>query len=263
MDTTEYTELRTLDKLPAFLEYFSRGEGGKAGDLRRASKQNGSPHTLIVTAAGLRAADITRYLSFSLSREPVSDCWKISSDLPISRCDSRKALCEAHQDLGVHRFTEEEEVSLFLSVSLGYVFPCSNSSTAESILVSVLLLGWSIFWRPVSEPALPRIQGIYTNCLRRDALKVDSLERVLVDASHVDVKKRGILDMRETLTPLIDLLNRAELKARYMSQEKRIQLLIYWALLYYQLGDTARCQPAELSQTYRECNQNSIATTAP
>lgn len=51
--------MRSLDNLPAFLECFS----GNTTKLWSASKKNGSPHTVIVTAAGLRAADIARYVS--------------------------------------------------------------------------------------------------------------------------------------------------------------------------------------------------------
>ena len=58
VDTTEWGEMRTLDQLPSFLERFS-GNGG-SNTLRNASEENGSPHTLVVAAAGIRAADLTR-----------------------------------------------------------------------------------------------------------------------------------------------------------------------------------------------------------
>ena len=56
-DTTPWNMPRSLENLPSFLEKFS----GNATKLRSASKKNGTPHTIIVAAAGLRAADITRY----------------------------------------------------------------------------------------------------------------------------------------------------------------------------------------------------------
>lgn len=56
-DTTDWSEERTLQKLPDFLSYYSAG----LQELRSAPKQKGSPHTLVITSAGLRAADITRY----------------------------------------------------------------------------------------------------------------------------------------------------------------------------------------------------------
>lgn len=38
-----------------------------------------------------------------------------------------------------------------------------------------------------------------------------------MDASHIDIKKRGVLDMKETLIPLLKLLSRKEFKERYGS----------------------------------------------
>lgn len=63
-DTTSWTKQRSLDNLPEFLEKFS----GNPTKLWSASKKNGSPHTIIVTAAGLRAADVARYTHASLFR---------------------------------------------------------------------------------------------------------------------------------------------------------------------------------------------------
>jgi protein CMS1 len=53
-DTASWERPRDLENLPAFLEHF-------AGDsLSAASKAKGTPHTLVIASAGLRAADITR-----------------------------------------------------------------------------------------------------------------------------------------------------------------------------------------------------------
>lgn len=49
----------------------------------------------------------------------------------------------------------------------------------------------------------------------------------MVDGSHIDQKKRGILDMRETQQPLMALLNRSELKSRYGNIIGKVRLLIY------------------------------------
>ena len=59
------------------------------------------------------------------------------------------------------------------------------------------------------------------------ALSAAHLERVIVDASHIDQKKRGILDMKETQVPLVQLLARESFKERYGSREGRIELLFY------------------------------------
>lgn len=62
-DTTSWQESRTLEKLPEFLENLTQDPES----LKSASKK-GAPHTLIVTSAGLRAADIVRYVSSRLAR---------------------------------------------------------------------------------------------------------------------------------------------------------------------------------------------------
>lgn len=56
LDTTWWDRPRTTQNLAAFLEHF----GGK--NLSTAPECKGSPHTIVVTGAGLRAADLTRTL---------------------------------------------------------------------------------------------------------------------------------------------------------------------------------------------------------
>jgi protein CMS1 len=58
-------------------------------------------------------------------------------------------------------------------------------------------------------------------------LAVDKLERIVIDASHIDQKKRGVLEMRETQMPLTQWLNRKELKDRYGQESNGIDLLFY------------------------------------
>jgi protein CMS1 len=54
------------------------------------------------------------------------------------------------------------------------------------------------------------------------------LKRIVVDASHIDQKKRGIVDMRETMLPLAKLLCREALKERYGDDTvKHIDLIFY------------------------------------
>lgn len=62
---------------------------------------------------------------------------------------------------------------------------------------------------------------------RPGALSSSKIERVIIDGSHIDQKKRGIFDMRETQQPLMQLLNRSELKDRYGTGSGDIQLIIY------------------------------------
>ena len=59
------------------------------------------------------------------------------------------------------------------------------------------------------------------------ALSLKALKRIVVDCSHIDQKKRGILDMRETQGPLIQFLNRSELRDRYGDAESNVQLIFY------------------------------------
>lgn len=59
------------------------------------------------------------------------------------------------------------------------------------------------------------------------ALAVDRLERIVVDASHIDQKKRGILEMKETQIPLTQWLNRGDFKERYAASANGIDLLFY------------------------------------
>lgn len=56
---------------------------------------------------------------------------------------------------------------------------------------------------------------------------MDRLERIIVDASHIDKKKRGILEMKETQVPLVVWLGLKEFRERYAAKSGGIQLLFY------------------------------------
>lgn len=58
LDTSSWQSKRSLENLPSFLKAHSPKKGSL---LSTAPEANGSPHTLVVTLAGLRAAEITRY----------------------------------------------------------------------------------------------------------------------------------------------------------------------------------------------------------
>jgi protein CMS1 len=62
-DTSEWHEPRVLGNLPGFLDHHASQRVGSK-NLSVASKRKGAPHTIVVAAAGLRAADITRYVEF-------------------------------------------------------------------------------------------------------------------------------------------------------------------------------------------------------
>ncbi|KAI9376259.1 U3-containing 90S pre-ribosomal complex subunit-domain containing protein [Aspergillus egyptiacus] len=68
LDTSSFDSPRTLEKLPDFLKAFSP----KGSNLSDSSEQKGTPHTLVVAAAGLRAADIVRALrTFQTKESPI------------------------------------------------------------------------------------------------------------------------------------------------------------------------------------------------
>ena len=59
------------------------------------------------------------------------------------------------------------------------------------------------------------------------ALSVSHLKRVVVDASHIDQKKRGVMDSKDTMIPLARWLSRTEFKERYTDPDSTIELLFY------------------------------------
>lgn len=59
------------------------------------------------------------------------------------------------------------------------------------------------------------------------ALATDRLERIVIDASYIDQKKRGILEMKETQVPLTVWLGQKVFRERYGSKAGGIQLLFY------------------------------------
>ena len=60
-----------------------------------------------------------------------------------------------------------------------------------------------------------------------DALSLDNLKRIVIDGSYIDQKKRGIFDMKEMHFPLVQFLNRADLRDRYTSSEDKVQILVF------------------------------------
>jgi len=58
-------------------------------------------------------------------------------------------------------------------------------------------------------------------------LATDRLERIIIDSSHIDIKKRGILEMRETQVPLMKWLTQSVFRDRYEAATGGIQLFFY------------------------------------
>ena len=65
------------------------------------------------------------------------------------------------------------------------------------------------------------------NLCQPGALSVENLKRIVVDASHIDQKKRGVMDMKETMVPLVKWLARKEFKERYTEEKNPVDLLFY------------------------------------
>ncbi|KFA69837.1 hypothetical protein S40285_02440 [Stachybotrys chlorohalonatus IBT 40285] len=165
-DTTSWQEPRTLEKLPDFLEKFA----DDAKDLTKTPAKKGSPHTLIVAGAGLRAADIVRAVrKFS------------TKDSLIAK------LFAKHMKV-------EEQVTLLNNKKIG--------------------IG-------VGTPA--RLMELIEN----GSLSLGNLRRLVVDASHIDQKKRGVMDMKDTMMPLARFLARKEFMERYADEKKPLALLFY------------------------------------
>ncbi|PHH88686.1 hypothetical protein CDD83_7199 [Cordyceps sp. RAO-2017] len=165
-DTTSWQKDRTLSHLPTFLSDFT----AKPESLKAAPKKNGSPHTLIVAGAGLRAADIVRAVrTFS------------GKDNAVAK-------------LFAKHIKVDEQVAFLQSRKTG--------------------IG-------VGTPAR------LTELIDNGALSLDNLQRLVVDASHIDQKKRGIMDMKDTMVPLARFLARQEFKGRYGDEKEPLRLLFY------------------------------------
>ncbi|KAI1427159.1 U3-containing 90S pre-ribosomal complex subunit-domain containing protein [Xylaria sp. FL1777] len=165
-DSSSFAEPRTLENLPAFLEAHAKNPKTLGG----APKENGSPHTLIVTGAGLRAAEVVRAVRKYQSKE-VTVGKLFAKHIKI---EETKKFLESHRT----------------GVAVGT--PVRLNDLVDS-----------------------------------GTLKLDKLERLVVDASHIDQKKRGIMDMKETMMPLARWLCRPEFKERYIDPERPLQLLFY------------------------------------
>ncbi|KAJ5210392.1 hypothetical protein N7491_010199, partial [Penicillium cf. griseofulvum] len=67
LDTSSFTSSRKLEQLPEFLKTFSP----KGCDLSKSSEKNGTPHTLVISGAALRSADVVRALRSFQTKESI------------------------------------------------------------------------------------------------------------------------------------------------------------------------------------------------
>ncbi|PYH44955.1 uncharacterized protein BP01DRAFT_341760 [Aspergillus saccharolyticus JOP 1030-1] len=68
LDTSSFESPRNLENLPAFLKAFSPEKGV---GLDKSSEAKGTPHTLVIAGAGLRAADVVRALRSFQNKESI------------------------------------------------------------------------------------------------------------------------------------------------------------------------------------------------
>ncbi|KAG7007733.1 racA [Physcia stellaris] len=168
-DTSTWDKPRTLHDLPDYLKRYSRKDLGPR-KLSSASSSLGSPHTLVITAAGLRAADAARTLRVFQTKE-VSVAKLFAKHIKLK--DAIKYVKKTRIGIGIG---------------------------TPARLIDLLDAG---------------------------ALSSENLERIIIDCSHIDQKKRGIFDMKETQQSLMALLNRETLKSRYGKGKDGIDLLLY------------------------------------
>lgn len=159
-DTTSASKPRTAEHLPSFLEHFAGSKRKKK--LASAHPDKGSPHTLVIAGAGLRAADLTRALRKYQTKDAL-----------VAKLFAKHI-----------KLKESIELLTKKKITIGV-------GTPQRII----------------------------DLLESGALKGEGVERIVVDASHIDVKKRGMLDMQETLVPLVELLKRAEFSERFEGTE--------------------------------------------
>ena len=182
VDTTSFRRPRATKNLGFFLKEFA-GEG-----LSFAPKDNGSPHTLVIAGAALRATDLTRLLRGLQS-----------GDAKVGKLFAKHIKLEEAKE-----FCEKNRYAPFLNLELPGLHSISMS------------LG-------VGTPK--RISDL----LDEGALSSKHLKSIIIDASYVNQKRQGILDIRETHLPLINLLSRSEFRKRYDGSDKddRLKLLFY------------------------------------
>ncbi|KAJ5780976.1 hypothetical protein N7457_006136 [Penicillium paradoxum] len=166
LDTSSFTSLRKLEQLPEFLKSFSP----KGCDLSKSSAKTGTPHTLVISGAALRAADVVRALRSFQTKESIVG-----------------KLFAKHIKL--------EEAKQFLQRARSGI----GAGTPTRIF----------------------------DLIEAGDLKLDELERIVIDGSHIDQKQRGIFDMKDTHMPLLKLLTRPELRERYGAPKKSVKILVF------------------------------------
>lgn len=77
------------------------------------------------------------------------------------------------------------------------------------------------------ELEVEKLCGWLANTATSGALSLDNLQRLIIDASHIDQKKRGVMDMKDTMMPLARFISRKDFKEKYADEEKPLALMFY------------------------------------
>ncbi len=196
-DTTSFDVTRSLENLPAFLEHIS----DSTEDLSISGDDPGSPHTIIVAASGLRAADVTRSKAsaFSLS---------LYTKIVI-------------RSLRIYQTPNSAVAKLFakhikMPEAIEYVKRTKYVQSFSFARLMPLRIGIGI-----GTPQ--RLLDL----LEKDVLKTQNLRRIVIDGSHLDQKKRSVFDMKELLVPLIKLLSTRPVKDRLDVEGRRAGVYIF------------------------------------
>ncbi|KAL8862296.1 MAG: hypothetical protein Q9178_001305 [Gyalolechia marmorata] len=169
VDTSEWNRERQTTNLPDFLTHFAQYDA-RSTDLSLAPMQPGSPHTLVLTGAALRAAELSRVL--------------------------RK-------------------------------FQKKDATVAKLFAKHIKLQDATAFVKKTRINIGVGTPSRIIDLIAEGALRLETLERVVIDCSFLDRKKRNIFDMKETQRPLMQLLNKDSFKLRYTTTESPIKLIFY------------------------------------
>jgi protein CMS1 len=63
--------------------------------------------------------------------------------------------------------------------------------------------------------------------LEKNVMTTLNLKRIVIDASHLDQKKRSIFDMKELLDPLVRLLSTHLILDRLEAGDKRTRVYVF------------------------------------
>ena len=63
--------------------------------------------------------------------------------------------------------------------------------------------------------------------IQENAIKVSSIERIIVDGSYQNEKKYTIFDLLESFKAMLELLNITEVKARLLDDDDKLQVMVF------------------------------------